>query len=410
MTDVVLRHVAVLIAMTVMFGAAVTVALLAAGTTPAGAVVHCAGLALIGAFFVTAGALAAQLFGARGTASGAAVALLGVGLLLRMLGDGVAALAWLRWLSPFGLLALTRPYEANRPLPLLILAAAGIGLLAATRAVASRRDVRRGWLNTAAGRAPHLRMLGSASAFALRRLLRPLAAWSAGIGAYFLLIGVLAVSMTDFLADNPRFADLAGQAGFGGLGTVNGYVAALFMLLAIPVGVFAGVRLASFAADETGRRLTLLCAQPVTRVRLLAAETVATLGGTVVLTTLAGIATWAGAAAVGADLPIAAALSGTWNVLPVVLLCLAAAVLALGWAPRAAAAAGALPAAGGFLLQVIAETAGAPAWVADLSPFTHLAAIPHDPANWPAAAVMTAIAATTAVIGTAGYRRRDLST
>jgi type IV secretory pathway VirB2 component (pilin) len=39
---------------------------------------------------------------------------------------------------------------------------------------------------------------------------------------------------------NPRFADLAAQAGFAGLATVQGYAAALFALLAIPLGVFGG--------------------------------------------------------------------------------------------------------------------------------------------------------------------------
>lgn len=405
---VVLRCTAVLAASAVAFGSAVTLALISAGATPAGAAVHGAGLTLVGVFFVAAGALAAQLFPTRGSASGAAVALLGVGLLLRMVGDGVASLAWLRWLSPYGLLALTRPYDANRVLPLLVLAVAGLALSATAGVVASRRDVRGGWLNATGGRPPRLQLLRSVEAFALRRLLRPLAAWAAGIGAYFLLIGVLAKSMTDFLADNPRFADLAAQAGFGGLGSVNGYAAALFALLAIPVGAFAAVRLATFAADEANRRLTLLSAQPLTRIRLLTVEAAATLVGAVALVTVAGLATWAGAAAVGADLSLTAALSGTYNVLPIVLLCLAAAVLAVGWAPRAVAAIGALPAAGGFLLQVIAETTGAPGWVSNLSPFTHLAAVPDVVANWPAAAVMTAVAATTAIIGVSAYRQRDL--
>ena len=66
--------------------------------------------------------------------------------------------------------------------------------------------------------------------------------------------------MTDFLTDNPRFADLAAQAGFAGLGTVEGYAATLFALLAVPAGVFVAVRLAAVAADEADRRLTLLLA------------------------------------------------------------------------------------------------------------------------------------------------------
>jgi ABC-2 type transport system permease protein len=224
-----------------------------------------------------------------------------------------------------------------------------------------------------------------------------------------MLIGALAVSMTDFLTDNPRFADLAAQAGFAGLGTVAGYVASLFALLAIPVGLFATVRIADLAAAESDRRLTLLLAQPVTRSRLLLAELTATAGGMAGVVTVAGLATWAGAGAVGADLGLGAAVAGTWNVLPVALLSCGAAVLALGWAPRVVGPVGAAPVVGGFLIQVVATSTNAPAWVADLSPFNHLAAVPDAAPDWRAAGVMTAIAVAAAVLGGIGYRRRDLT-
>lgn len=172
--------------------------------------------------------------------------------------------------------------------------------------------------------------------------------------------------------------------------------------------MFAAVRLATLAEDEVARRLTLLYAQPVTRLRHLAVETAAALGGVLALSSIAGVATWLGAAIVDADLTLAEALLGAWNILPIALLCVGAAALALGWAPRAVVAIGALPAVGGFVLRVIAGTAGAPPWVGELSPFAHLAAVPHASPNWPAAAAMTMIAVVLAAVGVEGYRRRDL--
>jgi ABC-2 type transport system permease protein len=38
-----------------------------------------------------------------------------VTLLVRMIGDGVDAVSWIRWTSPFGLLALVRPYADDLP-------------------------------------------------------------------------------------------------------------------------------------------------------------------------------------------------------------------------------------------------------------------------------------------------------
>ncbi|MFF9981267.1 ABC transporter permease [Streptomyces erythrochromogenes] len=407
-TTVVARHIAVLTSACLLAGAAVFTGLTAAGAAPGGAAVHSAGLALCGVFFAAAGAMTAQVYTTRSAASGAAVAVLGAGMLLKMVGDGVTSLGWLRWLSPFGLTALSRPYDGNQLWPLVILLAACLTVAAGAAAAAGRRDIRGGYWPAPSGRAPQMRLLGSIHAFAVRRLLRPLAAWSAGVGAYYLLIGVLAVSMTDFLTDNPRFADLAAQAGFAGLGTVKGYTATLFALLAVPAGAFVAVRLAALAEDESGRRLTLLFAQPLTRTKLLTGEIAAALGGVTVLTTMAGLATWTGTQTVGADLGLIAALSGAWNVLPIALLCLGTAVLALAWAPRAVAVIGSLPAAGGFLLKVIADTSGWPAWIGQLSPFAHLAAVPGVPVNWPAALPMTAIAALAATTGAIGYQRRDL--
>jgi ABC-2 type transport system permease protein len=410
LTDTVRRHLDVVAVVPMIAGAVTAAAMIAAGASPTGALLHGTGLAGVGVFFVAVGGLAAQMLPSRSAANAAAAASVLLGLLLRMVGDGVDALAWLRWLTPFGLVALTRPYDTNRGLPLSVLGFATVALLAVALRLAARRDVGGAILAPSTGRAARTALLGSVAAFAVRRTLRPLAGWATGIGAYFLLIGLIARSMTGFLTDNPQFADLATQAGFPEMGTVEGYAATLFALLAVPVGVFVTVRLGTVADDETARRLALLLAAPLVRVRLLGAELAAAVGGALLLTTVAGVATWLGTVVVDAGLGLGAALAGAYNVLPVVLLCLGGAVLALGWAPRAVGVAGALPAVGGFLWQVIADSMHAPAWVGDLSPFAHLAAVPGATPDWPAAAVMTAIAAAAVVVGAIGYRRRDLRT
>jgi ABC-2 type transport system permease protein len=408
LAETVSRHLSVLAVAPVLAGTATAAAMIAADAGAAGAVVHGLGMAAVGLFFVGVGGVAAQVFPSRSAASGAAVAVLVVGLLVRMGGDGVAALAWVRWWSPFGLVALTRPYEANRGLPVTVLAIAAAALYTLAVRLAARRDVGGAILAPSTGRTARRALLGSVGAFAVRRTLRPLVGWSIAIGAYFGLIGLIARSLTDFLTSNPQFAALAAQAGFPELGTVEGYAATLSALLAIPAGVFVAVRLATVAADEAERRLALLLAAPVTRVRLLVAETAAAGGGAVVLMTVAGTATWAGTATVGAGLPLGAALAGAWNVLPIVLLCLGAAVLALGWAPRAVSAVGVLPAVGGFLWHVLAMSVEAPTWVDGVSPFAHLAAVPVTTPDWPAAVVMTGIAGVCAIAGAIGYRHRDV--
>ncbi|MFF0316756.1 ABC transporter permease [Micromonospora sp. NPDC005252] len=405
---VVVRHVAVVAFVPVLAGLAVTAVLSNAGPDRTGAVVHGVGLSVLGLFAVAVAALTAQIFPARAVATGVAIAVLGVGLLARMVGDGLSALAWLRWLSPFGLLELSAPYGPNRPLPLMILLVMAALVSGAALAAAARRDVGGGLVAPATGRPPRLRTLSTVEAFAVRRVLIPLIAWSTGVIAYFLLIGLTTTSVTDFLADKAAIVDAAAQAGFTGLDTVAGLTATIFALLALPVGAFTAVRMGAFVAAESDRRLTLLAAQPLSRLRLLSAELVTTIGGALVLLSVAAIATWVGVVAVGGDFAITAALQGTWNTLPIVLLSAGAAVLATGMTPSAVTAVGCLPATGGFLLQVTADSVGAPAWVASLSPFAHLAPVPLVSVDWPGAFVMTGLAGALMAAGAVAYRRRDL--
>jgi ABC-2 type transport system permease protein len=403
-----IRHLAAVMAVAAATAVAITVALLLSGTEPAGALLHGAGTGLLGMYFAAVAALTSQIFPARAPATGAAVAVLGAGLLARMIGDGVTGLGWLHGLSPFGMLALSGPYVHDRVLPLALLAAATVLTTALALTAANLRDVQGALLPARAGRRPRTLLLASVETFAVRRALRPVTGWLIGVGAYYLLIGLTAVSVTDFLRDNPVMAGQAAQAGFDALGSVAGFTATLFALLALPAGVFAAVRMGAFVSAETDRTLTLLASRPVTRIRLLGAEIAVTGTAAAVLVTGAGLLTWTGVTAMGGELAVDAALRGVWNVLPIVLLSLGAAVFAVGWAPRWTGLIGSLPGAGGFLLLVIAESIAAPPWVRDISPFAHLAPVPLTSPDTTASAVMLAAAAALIAAGVIGYRRRDL--
>ncbi|MFC3453776.1 polyketide antibiotic transporter [Amycolatopsis speibonae] len=404
------RVLAVLTAAAVAIAAAVALALLVAGTQPLGAVIHAAGLLGVTMTFAAAGALSAQLMPARATATGLAVAALGTFLFLRMLADGVSALSWAAWATPFGLTAIAAPYADDRIVPLMVLAAFPV-LLGATAVIAcSRRDVGRGVLNPSGRRRPRVGLLGSVTGFAVRRAARPTLAWSLAIGAYFLLVGVLIASILRFLRENPRFAELAAAAGFGGLGTAEGFAAAMFSLLTIPVGLHAATRIAAFAAAETDRRLTLLLALPLSRHRIVLTELLITGLGALGLLATAGTLLWCGATIAGAALPITAALAGAGNAAPVALLALGTAALGLGWAPRAVTALGALPVAGGFLLTVILQSTHAPEWLTYLSPYTYLSSVPETPPDWSATVGLLLVSGALVALGVLGYQRRDLDT
>ncbi|MBC3193542.1 polyketide antibiotic transporter [Pseudonocardia sp. C8] len=390
-------------------GGAVGVAMVAAGATTRGAVLHGTGVGLTGLVFTGVGAVAAQVAGNRAGAAGAGIGVLLVTLMLRMVGDGVPELGWLRWLGPFGLTAMVAPFHADRVGPLAVLATAGVVLLVTAALLSGRRDTGSGLLAGRSVRRSRFLLLGSVPGFATRTALRPLAAWAAGIAAYYLLVGLLVVSATDFLAANPTFAELAARAGFAALGTPAGFAAALLALLPVPVGAFAARRIAVLAQDETEARLPLLLAGPLSRPWLLAGYLAVAAAGATALTVAGGLALWAGMAAAGAPLGVADVLAGAAVTVPISLLGAGFAALGLGVRPGMALPAGVLPGAGGFLWQVLADSVDAPAPVRAMSPFAHLSAVPAEPADPRAAAVTTVVALVAAAVGAAGYRRRDLN-
>ena len=210
------------------------------------------------------------------------------------------------------------------------------------------------------------------------------------------------------LEANPRFAELAAAAGFTGLATVQGYVASLLLLLPVPLGLFATARVADQAQDEVAGRIPLLLSRPVGRIDWAAQHVAVIATACLGMAVLTGSATWLGTRAVGSELTYGEAVAGALNVVVVAWLSLGAAVLALGWAPRAVALIGALPVVGGFILWVLADTLNWPRWVSLLSPFTHVARVPAEATDWQAQAGMLAVVALLLSIGLVGFARRDL--
>ncbi|MDT5324307.1 MAG: polyether ionophore transport system permease protein [Mycobacterium sp.] len=408
MADVVVRCLAALVGSATLIGVAVAAGLLAARTELTGAVIHAAGITCVALTFATTALLAAQVMPRRSAATGLTVAALGVGLMLRMIADGSHQLAWLAWATPFGLTARAAPYADNRIVPLIVLGALPIVLAGAALVAARHRDLGDGIVAVPDSRPPRTRLLQSIGGFALRRAGRTTLGWATGIAASFLVVGALLASILELFQTNPRFAELAAAAGIAL--SVNVVVAALFSLLAVPTGLYAAMRLAAMVADEKAGRWTLLFAEPISRVRLVSTEIMITVGGVVALHCSAAVAVWSGAKITGAPLQLTDSLAGALNSLPVALLAAGTAAVGVGWLPSAASAIGALPVVGGFLVNVIMQTSHAPGWVVNLSPWTHLAAVPDTPPNWAATTIFLFIGAILTALGVYGYVQRDLAT
>ena len=402
-----LAHLLVVAAVLVAFGLALGLAMVASGAGGSGAATYATGTALTGLLFAGVGAASGQLLGERRSATGwprAAdrwAACPDGGGRDRVAGVGVLA-------DAVRLLSLSAPYADDRWAPLGVLALGVVAVVGAAWMMAGRRDLGSGVLSGRQGRRPRLRLLANVWGFAVRRTLPAFVGWSLALAAYFLLIGLLAVSLTDFLEANPRFAELAAAAGFADLATVQGYIASLLLLLPVPLGLFATARVADQAHDEAVGRTTLLLSRPVSRIMWAGRHATVIASATLLLALLTGSVAWLGVRVVGAGLGYGEAVIGALNVVVVAWLSVGTAVFALGWVPRAVSLIGALPVVGGFIVWVLADTLNWPEWVRWLSPFTHLASVPAEEPDWVSQAGMLSVVALLITLGLIGFARRDL--
>lgn len=406
--DVLLRSLVALAGSAALIGVAVVSALLAAGTAAAGALIHAAGITCVAMTFATVALLTSQVMPGRSSATGAAVAAIGVSLALRIAADSSPQLAWLAWVTPFGLTARSAPYADNLVAPLIVLSAFPIALAAAAVVAAHHRDVGDGVVTLSDSRPPRTAQLQSVVGFALRRTAGITLGWATGVAASFMLAGALLTTVLEYFRTNARIAEMAAAAGLNGPVSVNTFVAPLFVLLPAVTGLYAAMRLATLIADEKAGRWTLLFAQPISRVRLLSAEVAVTVGAVIALHCAAAIAIWCGATLTDAPLRFTDALAGALNPVPVALLAAGAAVLGVGWFPSGVLAFGALPIVGGYLVNVLTQSVNAPSWIAELSPWAHVAAVPDAPPDWGATLVLLLLGGVLTVFGIFGYVQRDV--
>jgi ABC-2 type transport system permease protein len=353
-----------------------------------------------------AGAVASQLAPARRIAlemGGGAVALF---FLLRVVADTVAGAGWLRWLTPLGWAEEMRPFAGPRPVVLLLPVVVTALLLVPAARLGATRDLGSGLLPERAG-GTSLRLLSSPAAQALRGQRDSLIAWAGGFAVFAFILGVVSSSVSSSGIPAGVDKEIA-KLGAGSIMTPSGYLALIFFFYVLGVSLFACAQLGSARREEAGQQLETLLALPVGRTGWLTGRLLLAAGAAVVISLLSGLLTWAGAAAGGTSVSLGQMLEAGANCLPVAVLFLGVAALAYAAAPRASAAIsyGLLVLA--FLWQAVGALLGAPSWLAGLTPFGHVALVPAEPFRATAAVVMIGIGVAAAGAGLAAFRRRDL--
>jgi ABC-2 type transport system permease protein len=379
-----------------------------------------AGLALggVGLTFAGIAAITAQVSETSRGANGLGGLTVGVAFLLRAVGDALGAVdgtgvrvvsAWPSWLSPIGWGQQLRPFGGDHAWLLVLYVVAVVALVATAFMLTGHRDVGAGMRPVRPGPAVASQALTSSAGLAWRLQRGPLAAWGSGLLVAAAAFGAISDEVDALLETSDELVALLGEMGVTDV-LLDLYAAFMMALLALVVGAYLTQAVLRVRAEEVAGRAEPVLATAVGRTRYLASHLLwGVLGATAILLLVGLVAGTVGGLVTGewgtrfGDWVLAAVVS-----LPAILVLGAVTVAAIGWLPRFA-----VPLAWTVVvLSLVVGQFGAlfdlPAWVLNLSPFTHVPAVPAEPLRWAPLLVLTAVAVAIGVVGVAGWRRRDL--
>jgi ABC-2 type transport system permease protein len=236
------------------------------------------------------------------------------------------------------------------------------------------------------------------------------AAWAFAMVVLGFAYGALAQEMDDLVGTSDEMIDILEQ--FGGAGRLEQvYLAATVAMAGLGVAAYTVQATLRVRSEETAGHAESVLTTGVSRTRWLATHAGIAAVGTVALLVLEGGSTGLAYGLTTSD-PVGEMGQYAWAGLlqaPAALLLGGLAVLFFGIVPGAARALAWSAFAACLVLGQLGELLGLPSGVLDLSPYTHLAAVPVEPERWLPVAALVALTVATAAAGAATFRRRDLA-
>jgi ABC-2 type transport system permease protein len=358
--------------------------------------------------FVGVGAVASQVAPNRRLALGIGSAALAVAFVVRVAADTSSGVGWLRWATPLGWIEELRAFAGPRPAVLLLPAAASLLLLGTAAALAVRRDVGRGLFHDHDSAPPDRRLLGSPTAQALRGERGMLLAWLLGTAGFAFVLGVVSASVSPADISKSLQQQLE-KLGLSSVVTPAGYLGLTFLFFIFAVSLFCCSQVAAARREEAEQQLETLLALPVARRRWLTGRIALAAVAAAVLSLVAGMLAWIGAASQNVDVALLGLVKAGANCLPTALLFLGIGMLAFAVRPRAGTGIAYGVTTLAFVWELFGAILGAPSWTLNLSPFHHIGLVPAQPFRPGAAAVMLAIAAASSIAAVLVFERRDLT-
>lgn len=393
-------------------GLLVTVGMVVTGEPGAGSAAFGLGIALVGAVFAGVGALTAQVTSAARSARALGLWTLAAAYTLRAVADGSgdgSPLAALGWASPVQWMALTRPYADERWWVLLLPLATTALLLAGAQILHERRDHGAGLWAARPGPARAASSLGSPLGLSWRLHRGSILGWTTGMLLFAAAMGSLSTTFDTMLEDVPALAAILERMGGGATVLTEAFFVAMLSIVSVLMGVLGILIFHRLRAEEEAGHAEVVLATATSRTRLLGSHLLPALLVPVALLLLTGVVMSLRLAAAHDDWSWPVRVAGAAAVLaPGGLVVLGLAVLLHGWAPRLSWLVWVV--VGWSLLMVwVGAILDLPGWLTGLTPWAPLPRLPTESMGWPPVLLLTGLALLLGALGTAGYRRRDVS-
>ena len=227
------------------------------------------------------------------------------------------------------------------------------------------------------------------------------------IGSSF---GVVGESVDDLVDNNQQLAEMLATLAPGGSLTDTFFTFTL-SLIGVAVSGFVVQATLRMRHEEATGRLEPILSTATTRWRWMASHLVIAMGGSLVLLTVVGASV--GVAYVGAT---GAEVSEVFRIIggalvhtPAALVLGGLVTVVFAFAPRWASAIGWTSVGFAFVVGQLGTGLGLPETVIDLSPFTHVPAVPAAEFELLPIVVLTSLAVGLHAVGVLGFRRRDLA-
>jgi ABC-2 type transport system permease protein len=373
----------------------------------------------VGITFAAVAAVAAQIAETSRGANGLAAAAVGIAFVLRAVGavsgkvvdSGLTVVsAWPTWLSPIGWGEEVRAFDQNNWWVFGLFAFAFVGLTGTAFVLTTHRDLGAGLRTVRPGPAVAAPRLLSPLGLAWRLQRGVLIGWAVGVAILGAIFGGVGDEIEEFASDSEEMAEYLDQ--LGGVGQLTDlYFAVSFGLTAIVIAAYATQALLRLRSEEAAGRAEPLLATAVSRPAWMWSHIAVAIAGIAVLMILAGLSAGVTYGVVVGDVGGQAPrlVTAAMAYLPAVLVVAGLVVAAFGILPFRAVAIGWTGVALFFLMAQLGPLLDLPQAVLDLSPFTHIPAVPAADVTALPLVMLVIVGSALPVVGVAAFRRRDLA-